>query len=93
MSTCPIDSWLEHTTRVQDRFNKLIKNDPKAYLESICIRYLADRDKDVIHEQTILLAKLQKSIYKCHNEVLQHWRSTFMCGECKENYLDNSIMG
>ena len=70
-NTCPIDTWLEHTTHVQGRFNKLIKNDPKAYLESICTRYLADHDKDVIQKQTILLAKLQKLIYKCHNEVLQ----------------------
>jgi hypothetical protein len=69
--THPINSWLEHTTRVQARFNRLIKNDPIAYLESICTRYLADQDKDSIQDQTILLAKIQKSIYKCHTEVLQ----------------------
>ncbi|KAF8800379.1 hypothetical protein BYT27DRAFT_7117783, partial [Phlegmacium glaucopus] len=69
--TSPIDAWLEHTIRVQARFNRLIKNDPIAYLESICTLYLADHDKDAIQEQTILLAKLQKSIYKCHSEVLQ----------------------
>ena len=67
----PIDTWLEHTARVQARFNKLIKNDPIAYLESICTLYLTHHDKDMIQEQTILLAKIQKSIYKCHNEVLQ----------------------
>jgi hypothetical protein len=69
--TSPIDTWLENTTRVQARFNTLIKNDPIAYLESICTLYLADHDKDAIQEQTILLAKLQKSIYKCHSEILQ----------------------
>ena len=69
--TSPIDAWLEHTTRVQARFNRLIKTDPIAYLESICTRYLADHDKDAIQEQTILLAKLQKSIYKCHSKILQ----------------------
>lgn len=69
--TSPVNAWLENTTRVQARFNRLTKNDPKAYLESICTRYLADYDKDAIQEQTILLAKLQKSIYKCHSEVLQ----------------------
>jgi hypothetical protein len=47
------------------------QNDPIVYLESICTRYLATHDKDAIHEQTILLAKLQKSIYKCHSEILQ----------------------
>jgi hypothetical protein len=69
--TSPIDTWLENTTRVQAQFNTLIKNDPIAYLESICTLYLADHDKDAIQEQTILLAKLQKSIYKCHSEILQ----------------------
>jgi hypothetical protein len=67
----PIDAWLEHTNRIQTRFNRLIKNDPIAYLESICTLYLADHDKDAIQEQTILLAKLQKSIYRCHDEILQ----------------------
>jgi hypothetical protein len=71
IQTSPIDAWLDHTTRVQARFNRLIKNDPIAYLESICTLYLTDHDKDAIQEQTILLAKLQKSIYKCHSEVLQ----------------------
>ena len=71
IKTCPIDTWLEHTTRVQARFNKLIKNDLIAYLESICALYLADHDKDAIHNQMILLGKLQKSIYKCHSNVLQ----------------------
>jgi hypothetical protein len=71
VQTSPIDAWLEHTTRIQARFNTLIKNDPIAYLESICILYLADHDKEAIHEQTSLLAKLQKSIYRCHNEILQ----------------------
>lgn len=40
-------------------------------MESICIHYLSDRNKDAIHEQTILLGKLRKSIYKCHSEILQ----------------------
>ena len=67
----PVDAWLEHTTRVQAQFDRLTKNDPIAYLESICTLYLADHDKDAIQEQMILLSKLQKSIYKCHGEVLQ----------------------
>ena len=71
VQTSPIDAWLEHTTRVQARFDRLIKNDPIAYLESICTLYLADHNKEAIHEQTTLLAKLQKSIYKCHDEILQ----------------------
>jgi hypothetical protein len=71
IQTSPIDAWLEHTTRIQARFNRLIKNDSIAYMESICTLYLADHNKDAIHEQTILLSKLQKSIYKCHSEILQ----------------------
>ena len=67
----PVNAWLENTTRIHARFNRLTKNNPIAYLESICTLYLADKDKDAIQEQTILLAKLQKSIYKCHSEVLQ----------------------
>ena len=69
--TSQVDIWLEHTTRVQARFNKLTKNDPIAYLESICTLYLSDHDKDAIQEQTVLLAKIQKSIYKCHGKILQ----------------------
>ena len=67
----PIEAWLEHTNRVQTRYNRLIKNDPIAYLESICTLYLADHNNDAIQEQTILLAKFQKSIYRCHDEILQ----------------------
>ena len=67
----PVDAWLKHTTRVQARFNRLVKNDPITYVESICTVYLADHDKEAIQEQTTLLAKLQKSIYKCHDEILQ----------------------
>ena len=62
---------LYHTTRVQAQFDRLIKNNPIAYLDSICTLYLADHDKDAIQEQRVLLAKLQKSIYKCHDNVLQ----------------------
>ena len=69
--TSPIEAWLEHTTRVQARFKRLIKNDPITYLESICTVYLADHNKEAIHEQATLLAKLQKSIYKCHDGILQ----------------------
>jgi len=71
IQTSPIDAWLKHTTCIQARFNRLIKNDSIAYMESICILYLADRDKDAIHEQTILLSKLQRSIYKCYSKILQ----------------------
>lgn len=71
IGTSPIGAWLEHTTRIQARFNKLVKNNPVAYLESICTLYLADHDKHAIQEQTVILAKLQKSIYKCHGQILQ----------------------
>jgi hypothetical protein len=56
---------------VQARFDKLVNQNPTAYAERICITYLADRDKDVIHEETIRLAKLQKNIYICQEKVLQ----------------------
>ena len=71
IQTSPIDAWLKHTTRIQAQFNRLIKNDSIAYMESICTLYLADHNKDAIHEQTILLSKLQRSIYKCHSKILQ----------------------
>lgn len=67
---CPINAC-KHTTCVQAQFNRLINNNPIAYLESICTLYLADHNKYAIQEWTILLAKLQKLIYKCHEEVLQ----------------------
>lgn len=40
-------------------------------MESICTLYLTDHNKDAIHKQTILLSKLQRSIYKCYSEILQ----------------------
>ena len=93
-SPLAIDAWLDHTTRVQARFNRLIKNNPIAYLESICTLYLTDHDKDAIQEQMILLAKLQKSIYKCHSEVLQLSGAGDELSRVEnENHLDNSIMG
>jgi hypothetical protein len=67
----PINSWLDLATRIQFRFNKLVNQNPTAYAESICVGYLGDRDKDIIHEETIWLAKLQKKIYKCQEKVLQ----------------------
>ena len=67
----PIQTWLEHTTRVQAHFNRVIDNNPIAYLESICTLYLSDHDLERIQEHTITLSNLQKSIYKCHTEVLQ----------------------
>ena len=71
IQTSPIDAWLEHTAHVEAWFNSLIENDPTAYEKSICTHYLSDHNKDAINEQTILLAKLQESIYKCHSKILQ----------------------
>ena len=48
-----------------------MNKNPKAYAEKICVGFLADRDKDVIHEETIRLGRLQKRIYKCQDKVLQ----------------------
>ena len=48
-----------------------MNQNPKAYAESICVVFLADRDKDGIHEETIRLGRLQKRIYKCQERVLQ----------------------
>ena len=36
IQTSPIDAWLKHTTHIQAQFNRLIKNDSIAYMESIC---------------------------------------------------------
>ena len=49
----------------------MVNQNPSAYAEKICVGFLADRDKDIIHEEMIRLAKLQKSIYKCQDKVLQ----------------------
>ena len=67
----PIKSWLDQAARVQLRFNKLVKRNPTAYAEKICVSYLSDHDKDVINEEMIRLAKLQKNIYNCQEKVLQ----------------------
>jgi hypothetical protein len=67
----PINTWLDRVTRVQARFDKHINQNPVAYTERICTSYLADHDKDAIHEETIHLAKLQKIIYHCQDKILQ----------------------
>ena len=56
---------------MQLRFNKIVNQNPTAYAENICVNYLADRDKEAIHEETIRLAKLQKKIYNYQEKVLQ----------------------
>jgi hypothetical protein len=56
---------------VQVQFDKLVNQSPTAYAERICVSYLADRDKDAIHEETIHLAKLQRNVYNCQDKVLQ----------------------
>ena len=71
IQTSPINSWLDYATHLQVRFNKLVHQNPSAYAEKICVGFLADRDKDIIHEEIIRLAKLQKSIYKCQDKILQ----------------------
>jgi hypothetical protein len=67
----PIDTWLERVTRVEARFGKLVNQNSVAYTERICANYIADRDKDAIHQETIYLAKLQKIIYHCQDKILQ----------------------
>ena len=67
----PINSLLDQAARVQLWFNKLVNQNPTAYAERICVTYLADRDKNIIHEETVRLAKLQKNIYNCQEKVLQ----------------------
>lgn len=66
------DGYLAHTHDPCSRsIQQARQNNPVAYLESICTLYLNDHDKDRIQEQTVLLAKVQMSIYNCHDEVLQ----------------------
>ena len=67
----PINLWLDYATCLQVQFNKFVNQNPTVYAEKICVGFLADCDKDIIHEEKICLEKLQKSIYKCQNKVLQ----------------------
>ena len=70
-STTPVDSWLDRTHRIEMRFDKLTHGNVFQFVDLICTTFIADRNKDSIHEQVILLSRLQKGIYKCHNEILQ----------------------
>ncbi|KAJ3513188.1 hypothetical protein NLJ89_g3089 [Agrocybe chaxingu] len=44
---------------------------PYAFVNSICKNFLANRDKDEIHKQTIALGKFRKSIQKYQDLILQ----------------------
>ena len=61
--------WMEHVESI-DKQLKIITGDfPSEYLNQICCNFMADYDKDPIHEQTIKLGKLQKAIYNYQNEI------------------------
>ena len=81
----PIKTWLDRVIRVQARFDKLVNQNPVAYTERICTSYLADRDKDAIHKETILLSKLQKIIYHCQDKILQ------LCGIGDEHSTADAV--
>ena len=53
------------------RFDKHTHSDVFRFVDLICTTFIADRNKDSIHEQAITLSRLQKGIYKCHDEILQ----------------------
>lgn len=53
------------------RFDKLTNGDVVRFIDLICTTFIADRSKDSIDKHEISLSRLQNTIYKCHNEILQ----------------------
>lgn len=64
-----IGIWMERVESIDKRLKIITRDSPSEYLNQICCNFLADYDKDPIHEQTIKLGKLQKAIYKYQNEI------------------------
>ncbi|KAF8814360.1 hypothetical protein BYT27DRAFT_7082456, partial [Phlegmacium glaucopus] len=61
--------WMERAESVDKRLTRITGDSPSQYLNTMCLDFLADYDKDPIHEQTVKLGKLQKAIYKYQNEI------------------------
>ena len=61
--------WMERVESIDKRLKIITRDSPSEYLNQICCNFLADYDKDPIHEQTIKPGKLQKAIYKYQNEI------------------------
>ncbi|KAF8797649.1 hypothetical protein BYT27DRAFT_7219066 [Phlegmacium glaucopus] len=64
-----INLWMEHAESVDKQLTTITGDSPSRYLNTMCLDFLANYDKDPIHEQTIKLSKLQKVIYKYWNEI------------------------
>jgi len=63
--------WLKRARRIEARFNEIVANDSVAYVQTLCVNFLLDKDKASLHESSISLSKLRKTIYTCHAEILQ----------------------
>lgn len=61
---------MERAESIDKRLKTITGDAPSEYLNRICQDFLADYEKDPIHEQIVKLGKLQKAIYKYQNEVL-----------------------
>jgi hypothetical protein len=64
-----VRAWMERAESIDKRLKGITGDSPSEYLSRICLDFLADYDKDPIHEQIIKLGKLQKAIYKYQNEI------------------------
>ena len=60
---------MESAESVRRRLNRATKGAPQNYTEQICSAFLANLDKDPIHDKVVRLGKLQKSAYRYENEV------------------------
>ena len=65
----PLESWMDCVERVHRRLDKATEGDPRNYTEKICSTFLDNLDKDLIHDKTVRLGRLQKSAYRFENEV------------------------
>ncbi|KAJ3503384.1 hypothetical protein NLJ89_g8463 [Agrocybe chaxingu] len=62
---------LERVMRIESKFDIYVNDDPRNFVDSICLAFLENRDKDKIHEYTVALGKFQKSVDKYQDIILQ----------------------
>lgn len=62
---------MERAYSVQRRLRTLTGPNQHDFLENMCTNFIANGDKDPIHDVIISLSKLQKRIYKYQNKVYE----------------------
>lgn len=66
----PDDMWLGKVSSTQHSFSEHIGNDLRAYVKSVCTKFMASKNVDNLADHTTVLSKFQGQLYDYQNEIL-----------------------